>query len=270
MLRPKQRLILPSATLSTMARGTERAREVAPSGSFSYVRRRLGLVDAQRAEELIVESPFDFRANAVLYTPKDLPPARAPVFLEKAAERVVELLQLTDGGAFVLTTSLTSMKTLHRLLEGRMGQRRLLLQGSAPKQALLSAFRAAGDAVLVATQSFWEGVDVPGRALRLVVLEKLPFSVPTDPIVKARALAIESQGGNAFMELFVPGAAIALKQGFGRLIRTRQDAGIVALLDERVHTKGYARHLLRALPPVRRLDQLDDVRSFWQEVCSRS
>lgn len=263
-------VILTSATLSTMARGTERAREVAPSGSFSYVRRRLGLVDAQRAEELIVESPFDFRANAVLYTPKDLPPARAPVFLEKAAERVVELLQLTDGGAFVLTTSLTSMKTLHRLLEGRMGQRRLLLQGSAPKQALLSAFRAAGDAVLVATQSFWEGVDVPGRALRLVVLEKLPFSVPTDPIVKARALAIESQGGNAFMELFVPGAAIALKQGFGRLIRTRQDAGIVALLDERVHTKGYARHLLRALPPVRRLDQLDDVRSFWQEVCSRS
>jgi ATP-dependent DNA helicase DinG len=197
-------------------------------------------------QELLLDSPFDFRKNSLLYTPADLPPPGSHEFLEVAAARVVDLVSVTDGGAFVLTTSLRAMAKIHELLAARLGGRRLFLQGQAPKQALISAFRAAGDAVLVATQSFWEGVDVPGRALRLVVLEKLPFFVPTDPIVRARSLAIERDGGNPFMDLFVPSAALALKQGFGRLIRTQRDVGIVALLDERVHKKIYAKLLLRS------------------------
>jgi ATP-dependent DNA helicase DinG len=141
----------------------------------------------------------------------------------------------------------------------------LLLQGEAPKATLLGAFRASGDAVLVATMSFWEGVDVPGRALRLVVLEKVPFAVPTDPIVRARADVLVAEGKNPFMDFHVPAAAIALKQGFGRLIRTRQDVGVVALLDERVHKKGYGKVMLETLPPAARSDTLADVERFWKQ-----
>lgn len=258
-------VVLTSATLTTG--------DAAPSGPgsdvatpFHYFRRRFGVSDEVGAEELAVGSPFDFHRQAVLYTPNDLPPARSPAFLEKAADRVRELVAITGGGAFVLTTSHASMQRLYQLLKTRLPRQTVFVQGQAPKQALVAAFRASGDAVLVATQSFWEGVDVPGRALRLVVLEKLPFAVPTDPVVRARSLAIERSGGNPFMELFVPGAAIALKQGFGRLIRTRRDYGIVALLDERVHTKGYAKRLLRALPPVRTTDALTDVEAFWDRA----
>lgn len=257
-------VVLTSATLTTdTATTTPRSDAATP---FQYFRRRFGLSDEVGAEELAVGSPFDFERQAVLYTPKDLPPARSPAFLEKAADRVGELVAITGGGAFVLTTSIASMQRLYVLLKARLPKQTVFVQGQAPKQALVSAFRASGDAVLVATQSFWEGVDVPGRALRLVVLEKLPFAVPTDPVVRARSLAIERSGGNPFMELFVPGAAIALKQGFGRLIRTRRDYGIVALLDERVHTKGYAKRLLRALPPVRTTHTLLDVESFWRHA----
>lgn len=258
-------VVLTSATLTTG--------DATPSGPgsdaatpFHYFRRRFGVSDEVGAEELAVGSPFDFHRQAVLYTPNDLPPARSPAFLEKAADRVRELVAITGGGAFVLTTSHASMQRLYQLLKTRLPRQTVFVQGQAPKQALVAAFRASGDAVLVATQSFWEGVDVPGRALRLVVLEKLPFAVPTDPVVRARSLAIERSGGNPFMELFVPGAAIALKQGFGRLIRTRRDYGIVALLDERVHTKGYAKRLLRALPPVRTTDALTDVEAFWDRA----
>lgn len=258
-------VVLTSATLTTG--------DATPSGPgsdaatpFHYFRRRFGVSDEVGAEELAVGSPFDFHRQAVLYTPNDLPPARSPAFVEKAADRVRELVAITGGGAFVLTTSHASMQRLYQLLKTRLPRQTVFVQGQAPKQALVAAFRASGDAVLVATQSFWEGVDVPGRALRLVVLEKLPFAVPTDPVVRARSLAIERSGGNPFMELFVPGAAIALKQGFGRLIRTRRDYGVVALLDERVHTKGYAKRLLRALPPVRTTDALTDVEAFWDRA----
>jgi len=255
-------VVLTSATLTTgdTAPSTPGGAATTP---FHYFRRRFGVSDDVAAEELAVGSPFDFERQAVLYTPKDLPPARSAAFLGKAADRVKDLVAITGGGAFVLTTSIASMQRLHELLKTRLPRQTLFVQGQAPKQALVSAFRASGDAILVATQSFWEGVDVPGRALRLVVLEKLPFAVPTDPVVRARSLAIERNGGNPFMDLFVPGAAIALKQGFGRLIRTRQDFGVVALLDERVHTKGYAKRLLRALPPVRTTHALADVEAFW-------
>lgn len=255
-------VVLTSATLS-----------IAPSkgnpdaSPFAFFRSRIGLTgEAVPVTELVLDSPFDFARNALLYTPKDLPPPGHPAFAETAGERIAELIEITRGGCFVLTTSLRSMTALHAMLSRRLPGRRLFVQGAAPKAALIAAFRAAGDAVLVATMSFWEGVDVPGRALRLVVLEKIPFLVPTDPVVQARSQELERAGENPFMRLHVPAAAITLKQGFGRLIRTRDDAGIVALLDPRVHQKGYGARLLAALPPAGRTSELSEVRSFWERV----
>jgi ATP-dependent DNA helicase DinG len=248
--------VLTSATLSS---GSEH-----DSGSFTFVRSRLGLEgDRIQVDELVVKSPFDFARRALLYLPEDLPPPNDPAFDERAVDRIAELIEVTGGGAFVLTTSLRSMRALHRGLRERLLGLRLFVQGERPKSALLAAFRAAGDAVLVATASFWQGVDVPGDALRLVVLEKIPFPVPTEPVTMARARALESEGKNPFMELHLPIAKIALKQGFGRLIRSRADRGIVALLDERVHRRGYGKGLLAALPPARRTSDMGEVREFW-------
>jgi len=273
-------VVLTSATLATRTTrveaplGSDDAEGVssgsasnrAENGPFSYVRSRLGLSgDAIRVDELVVESPFDFAAQALLYTPRDLPPPGNAEFLDRAAGRVAELVKLVGGGCFVLTTSLKSMRAFHERLKRLAPEFRLLLQGDAPKATLLGAFRASGDAVLVATMSFWEGVDVPGRALRLVVLEKVPFAVPTDPVVRARAAVLEAEGRNPFMDFHVPVAAIALKQGFGRLIRTRRDVGVVALLDERVHKKGYGRLLLETLPPATRTSDLAEVARFWAQ-----
>jgi ATP-dependent DNA helicase DinG len=253
-------VVLTSATLATRARRSEGERK----GPFGYIRARLGLAgDAIRVDELVVESPFDFPKQALFYTPRDLPPPRSDDFIDAAAVRVAELVALTGGGCFVLTTSLRSMRAFHERLRAHVPRERLLLQGQAPKATLLGRFRALSDGVLVATASFWEGVDVPGQALRLVVLEKIPFQVPSDPIVRARAEALESEGHNPFIDLHVPAAAIALKQGFGRLVRTRRDVGIVALLDERVHRRGYGRTLLESLPPATRTDDFACVQRFW-------
>jgi ATP-dependent DNA helicase DinG len=238
-------------------------------GAFGFLRARLGFSAATvAADELVVTSPFAFERRAVLYTPRDLPSPSDRDFIDASAGRIAELVEISGGGAFVLTTSLRSMRALHARLLERLPGKQLLLQGDAPKSALIGAFRAAGDAVLVATASFWEGVDVPGRALRLVVLEKIPFLVPSDPLVRARTQAIEGEGGNPFIDYHVPAAAIALKQGFGRLIRSSTDAGVVALLDERIHRRGYGKRLLAALPPARRTDSLEDVRTFWSEITS--
>lgn len=272
-------VVLTSATLATRAAATPaptRAVELdadqpsesspPPRSAFGYVRSRLGLAgDGLNVDELVVDSPFDFAKQALLYTPRDLPAPSSADFTARAAARVSELVGIVGGGCFVLTTSLRSMRAFHGELVRLLPKHRLLLQGSAPKATLLGTFRAAGDAVLVATQSFWEGVDVPGRALRLVVLEKVPFAVPTDPVVRARSAVLEAEGKNPFMELHVPAAAIALKQGFGRLIRTARDSGVVALLDDRVHRRGYGKRLLEALPPATRTDELAAVARFWSE-----
>jgi ATP-dependent DNA helicase DinG len=240
-------VVLTSATLATHG-----------DAPFAFVRRRLG-ADQTEAEvrELVVDSPFDFRSNALLYLAKKLPPPGTAEFMEAASAEIAHLVEASDGGAFLLCTSLSSMAALHRKLRKRVGDRPLLLQGEAPKNALLERFQTSRRAVLVATQSFWEGVDVPGHALRLVVLEKVPFSVPTDPLVQARAARIEQAGGQPFRELFVPTAQMMLKQGFGRLIRTRDDKGVVALLDSRVLSKGYGQSLLAALPPAKRVVDID-------------
>lgn len=257
-----------SHELDDVERVSERPR-VAPS-AFGYYRSRYGVADDQvSVNELVVPSPFDFERNALLYTPRDLPAPNAPGFAERAAERVAELIEITGGGAFVLTTSHRTLQAFARLLPSKLRGKRLLVQGTRPKATLTQSFRADGNAVLLATQSFWEGVDVPGRALRLVILEKIPFAVPTDPVMVARGRELEAAGESPFMRLSVPAAAIALKQGFGRLIRTQRDVGIVALLDERVHRRGYGKLILSALPPARRSDALDDVRAFWRAVQER-
>jgi ATP-dependent DNA helicase DinG len=250
-------VVLTSATLTSARPGARQG------ASFEYVRARLGVGDDELAiDELTVKSPFDYEERALLYMPRDLPPPTAPDFLTRVSDRVLELVEISDGGAFVLTTSNRSLHALDQILRRRLPGRLVLAQGQAPKHALISAFRAAGDAVLVATMSFWEGVDVPGRSLRLVVLEKIPFAVPSEPIVRARSAALEQEGRNPFMELHLPAAGILLKQGFGRLIRTRSDRGVVALLDSRIRERRYGEKLISSLPPARRTSELDDVRAF--------
>ncbi len=246
--------VLTSATLTTGS----------GDSAFRFLRSRVGLRDDEGLgiEELSLPSPFDFGGRSLLYTPRDLPETSDPAFIARAADRVGELLAITGGGAFVLCTSVRAMRGLAEALRSRWPAPPLV-QGEAPKGALLRRFREDGHAVLVATMSFWEGVDVPGDALRLVVIEKIPFSVPTEPVVAARCAAIEAAGGNPFVHYSVPQAAITLKQGFGRLLRTQRDHGVVAVLDRRLRTKGYGRTLIEGLPPAGRTDQIDDVRAFW-------
>ncbi len=256
-------IVLTSATL-TASPARVGNDEVSP---FAFSRTRLGAYDCEpEVHELVVESPFDFAANAMLYLPRHLPPPNDAGFLAQATSEIRTLVEASDGGAFVLTTSLRSMRTLHSALSNSLGERKVLVQGAAPKQALLSAFRHDGRAVLIATMSFWEGVDVPGNALRLVILEKVPFSVPSDPILQARSAALEAEGERPFNALFLPLAQMSLKQGFGRLIRTQQDRGVVTLLDSRVHSKGYGQRLLSQLPPARRTTSREQVVAFLESV----
>ncbi len=230
-------------------------------GSFEYARERLGL-PADDAEALGVDSPFDYSKQALLYLPRDLPAPHEPGFADAAVARTAELCTITSGRAFVLFTS-------HRALRHAAAALRpmlpfpVLVQGEAPRQALLEQFRGTAGAVLLATSSFWEGVDVPGDALSLVIIEKLPFAAPDDPITAARVGRLEERGADAFREYQVPRAAIALKQGFGRLIRRRDDRGIVAILDHRILTKAYGRLFLASLPPAGRTSALEQVRRWW-------
>lgn len=247
-------VVCTSATLAT---------STSAGPSFHFAKSRLGA--RTETDELVVSSPFDFAERAALYVAEDMPEPNMPGFEDACAERALELARITGGGAFVLCTSNRSMRAIHAALVGRTGGP-LMVQGEAPKHVLLDRFRASGEAILVATMSFWEGVDVPGNALRLVVIDKIPFAVPTDPVVAARCSKIEAEGGNPFTQYSVPSAAITLKQGFGRLIRTKRDAGIVALLDRRAAKKGYGKPLLSSLPPARRVYSIDEVRDFWQSI----
>ena len=239
---------------------------LAAGGGFHFARARLGA--PPDTEELVVESPFDFASRAALYVAADLPDPGDPGFEEAATDRIVELCRMTDGGAFVLCTSTRAMKALHARLRGRLDLP-VLVQGERPKHVLLSRFRASGRAVLVATMSFWEGVDVPGWALRLVVIDKIPFAPPNDPVVAARCARIDREGGSGFVQYSVPSAGMTLKQGFGRLIRTQRDAGIVALQDRRFAPRRNGQMLHAGLPPARRGRDLAELRAFWDELASK-
>ncbi len=232
---------------------------LAVAGGFEYIRTRLGI---QHARELVVQSHFDYESQALLYIPPDLPDPRDPQFVERASQRMRQLLEITRGRAFCLFTSYALMNQLYERLLGEL-EFPMLLQGSAPKNALLEEFRLTPNAVLFATASFWQGVDVQGEQLSCVIIDKLPFAVPNDPVVAARVKAINEDGGNAFFEYQVPGAVIALKQGFGRLIRSLHDRGLLCLLDNRILKKQYGRVFLDSLPKYSRTTDLKVVEGFF-------
>jgi len=232
---------------------------LAVAGGFDYIRGRVGL---DHARELVVESHFDYASQALFYVPPDLPDPRQPEFVERAAQRVRQLLDITRGRAFCLFTSYALMNQLYERLLGEL-EFPTLLQGSAPKNALLEEFRLTPNAVLFATSSFWQGVDVQGEQLSCVIIDKLPFAVPNDPVVAARVKAIDEDGGNAFYEYQVPSAVISLKQGFGRLIRSLHDRGLLCLLDNRILKKQYGRVFLDSLPKYGRTTDIRAVEAFF-------
>jgi ATP-dependent DNA helicase DinG len=232
---------------------------LAAAGDFGYVRARLGLDDA---DELLVTSPFDYERQALLYVPRDLPPA-SDGFTAEAAARTRELLAITGGRAFLLFTSHRALREAAARLADLPYPR--LVQGEAPRAALVDRFRATPGAVLLGTGSFWEGVDVPGDALSLVVIDKLPFAPHTDPLIAARMAASAEAGADPFAAIQLPAAAIALKQGFGRLIRRRDDRGIVAVLDGRIVGRGYGRVFLDTLPAgLPRTSVIEQVRRWFR------
>ncbi len=194
--------------------------------------------------------------------PPDLPDPRTPQFAPKAADRIRKLLEISRGRAFCLFTSYSQMNDIHQRLLGEL-KFPMLLQGDAPKTALLEEFRLTPNAVLFATSSFWQGVDVQGEQLSCVIIDRLPFAVPTDPVVAARVRSVDEGGGNAFFQYQVPSAVISLKQGFGRLIRSLHDRGVLCLLDNRVLKKQYGRVFLDSLPAYQRTTDLRQVEKFF-------
>jgi ATP-dependent DNA helicase DinG len=231
---------------------------LAVGGRFDYVKRRLGIAASQ---EQVLPQEFDYRAQALLYLPQSLPDVRHANFAARAADEIAQILKLTRGRAFCLFTSYAQMREIHERLTGMLPFP-LLLQGTAPRTALLDRFRATEGAVLLATASFWQGVDVPGAQLSCVIIDRLPFAVPTDPIVAARVRALADDGQNAFAEYQVPKAVLSLKQGFGRLIRLRSDRGVLSILDNRIERMTYGKIFLESLPDYTVTKNLADVARF--------
>ncbi len=232
---------------------------LAVGGNFEYIRRRLGM---QHARELVLPAHFDYQSQAILYVPPDLPDPRTPQFASNAAEYIRKLLEITRGRAFVLFTSYAQMNDIYQRLLGEL-EFPMLRQGDAPKSALLEEFRLTPNAVLFATSSFWQGVDVQGEQLSCVIIDRLPFAVPSDPVVAARVKAIDAGGGKAFFDYQVPSAVITLKQGFGRLIRSLHDRGLLVLLDNRILKKQYGRVFVDSLPNYKRTTDIKIVEQFF-------
>jgi ATP-dependent DNA helicase DinG len=232
---------------------------LAVGGGFEYMRRRLGL---EHVRELVLASHFDYENQALFYVPPDLPDPRTPQFAAQASDRIRRLLEITRGRAFVLFTSYAQMNDVYQRLLGQLDYP-LLLQGDAPKSALLEEFRLTPHAVLFGTSSFWQGVDVQGEQLSCVIIDRLPFAVPSDPVVAARVRSIDADGGNAFFQYQVPAAVITLKQGFGRLIRSLHDRGLLTLLDNRILKKQYGRVFIDSLPKYRKTTDIRQVEAFF-------
>jgi ATP-dependent DNA helicase DinG len=230
-------------------------------GSFGYLRSRLGI---DEADELALASPFDFQSQALVYVPREFPLPRDSGFVEAVADEVVRLVTASRGRAFVLFTSHRALDRVFECCRQRLAYP-VLKQGDGPRMALIERFKAA-PSVLFATMGFWQGIDVPGEALSCVVLDKLPFAPPDDPIVQARTDALKNEGLDPFAAYQLPAAAIWLKQGFGRLIRSRRDRGVIAILDRRLLTHGYGRFFLQSLPPAPVTSSFADVERFFAPV----
>jgi ATP-dependent DNA helicase DinG len=251
--------VLQEALWSKLETAVLTSATLAVGGGFDYIRSRLGV---EHSRDLVLASHYDYQNQAMFYVPPDLPDPRTPQFAPKAADRIRRLLEITRGRAFVLFTSYAQMRDIYQRLLGEV-EFPMLLQGDAPKSALLEEFRLTPHCVLFATSSFWQGVDVQGEQLSCVIIDRLPFAVPSDPVVAARVKAIDADGGNAFFDYQVPSAVITLKQGFGRLIRSLHDRGLVALLDNRILKKGYGRVFVDSLPNYRRTTDIRQVEQWF-------
>ncbi|MEZ4458394.1 MAG: ATP-dependent DNA helicase [bacterium] len=256
LLNAHDRLIFTSATLAT-------------DGNFDFFEERIGIKNRFENDEfpldrMILAPVFDYENQAIVYVPRRLPAPNHPEWQDGVCTIVEYLIGLTEGRAFVLFTSYANMNQVFEKVAPKI-EHKVLKQGEKPKRELLDEFRADTHSVLFATSSFWEGVDVEGEALSLVIIDKLPFASPSDPLTKARLDLIDSKGGSSFSLFSVPSAALTLKQGFGRLIRSKTDRGIVAILDSRIVSKGYGRYFLNSLPPARVAHNASEVKSWWAE-----
>jgi ATP-dependent DNA helicase DinG len=233
----------------------------------------LGRIGAPQAQSVRIESPFDFESQAMIYLPAGLPDPASRDYTGQVIAAALPLIEAAGGRSFLLFTSHRALGEGARILEEQPGFRDrypMLVQGEAPREALLSRFRELGNAVLLGTASFWEGVDVRGHALAVVVIDKLPFAAPEDPLLRARLEGIRRRGGNPFREFQLPQAVLALKQGFGRLIRDREDFGVVALCDPRLRTRGYGALFLASMPPAPVVTESDEAAAFLRRRLARA